>query len=154
MCFTFPISVGSLTCFLNINAFELCFLVQSRSTITCINNNYFPSPSTSFTDKCREGNIFSCKGYYNTYPLVYWEESYSILNILLTQEIRLKPFYQGLFHPSVLFGCFYPVKHRRCNLNINAPKEWYSTVGAVTETKYLLVRSVKLAPVITASFEQ
>ena len=26
----------------------------------------FPSPSTSFTDKCREGNIFSCKGYYST----------------------------------------------------------------------------------------
>ena len=42
MCFTFPISIGSLTCFLNINAFELCFLAQCRSTITCINNNYFP----------------------------------------------------------------------------------------------------------------
>ena len=26
----------------------------------------FPSPSTSFPDKCREGNIFSCKGYYST----------------------------------------------------------------------------------------
>ena len=41
MCFTFPISIGSLTCFLNITAFELCFLVQCRSAITCVNNNYF-----------------------------------------------------------------------------------------------------------------
>ena len=25
MCFTLPISVGFFTCFMNINAFELCF---------------------------------------------------------------------------------------------------------------------------------
>ena len=68
------------------------------------------------------------------------KESYSLPNILLTQEISIKPFSQGPFHPSVLFGCFHPIKHRRCNPN--ALKEWYSTVKAVTETKYLLVRSV------------
>ena len=42
--------------------FELCFFWHSvDQQLLVLIKITFPSPSISFTDKCREGNIFSCK---------------------------------------------------------------------------------------------
>ena len=62
MCFTSPISVGFFTCFININAFELCFYSEVQQLLVLI---MIVFPSTSFTKKYREGNVLSFKGYYN-----------------------------------------------------------------------------------------
>ena len=62
MCFTSPISVGFFTCFININAFELCIYSEVQQLLVLIMIIF---PWTSFTKKYREGNVLSFKGYYN-----------------------------------------------------------------------------------------
>ena len=66
-------------------------------------------------------------------------------------KLVLSRFLKAFFILAFSSVAFIPLKHRRWDPE--AQKEWYSTVGAVTETEYLLVRSVKLATVITAPFE-
>ena len=66
-------------------------------------------------------------------------------------KLVLSRFLKAFFILVFSSVAFIPLKHRRWDPE--AQKEWYSTVGAVTETEYLLVRSVKLATVITAPFE-
>ena len=110
MCFTSPISVGFFTCFININAFELCIYSEVQQLLVLIMIIF---PWTSFTKKYREGNVLSFKGYYNKYLLVSCGESYSIPNTLSTREISVQPFSQCLFHLSVLFGCFYALKTQK-----------------------------------------
>ena len=57
-----PISVGFFTCFININAFKLCFYTEVQQLLVLI---MIVFPWTSFTKKYREGNVLSFKGYYN-----------------------------------------------------------------------------------------
>ena len=64
MCLT-SLSVLDLTCFINIDAFELGFWYSEVQQLLVSIMIIFPSPWTYFTNKCREGNILSFKGYYN-----------------------------------------------------------------------------------------
>ena len=47
------------TCFMNINVFELCFWYNEVPQLPVLIMIIFSSPWTSFTNKYREGNIFS-----------------------------------------------------------------------------------------------
>ena len=53
------------TCFMNINAFELCFWYNEVPQLLVLIMIIFSSPLTSFTKKYRETYFLSCKGYYN-----------------------------------------------------------------------------------------
>ena len=55
-------ALGFFTCFININAFELCIYSEVQQLLVLIMIIF---PWTSFTKKYREGNVLSFKGYDN-----------------------------------------------------------------------------------------
>ena len=59
--FYFPYQRWVFYLFFEHQCFWTLYSVDQQLLVSII---IFPSPSTSFTDKCREGNIFSYKGYY------------------------------------------------------------------------------------------
>ena len=63
--FNVPYQYWILNCFINIDAFELGFWYSEVQQLLVSIMIIFPSPWTYFTNKCREGNILSFKGYYN-----------------------------------------------------------------------------------------
>ena len=62
VCLRHLLALGFFTCFININAFELCIYSEVQQLLVLIMIIF---PWTSFTKKYREGNVLSFKGYYN-----------------------------------------------------------------------------------------